>query len=322
MVVVGARWEASSATGVNGNQANNSASRAGAAYVFIRNGTTWSQQAYLKASNTGGDDEFGSAVAISGDTVVVGAQGEDSSAIGVNGNQANNSASFAGAAYVFSRSGTTWSQQAYLKASNTDLGDLFGYAVAISGDTAVVGALFEASSATGVNGNQANNSASHAGAAYVFGRSGSTWSQQAYLKASNTGADDGFGSAVAIFGSAVVVGASGEDSPATGVNGNQADNSASDAGAAYVFGPVLYLPSVIKNLTNLFVRNSTTGLVSYTVHDTPQGTITCSNIPAGATVLCGSFAPGTYTVNVSALCGTNSGQVTFPSGNVTREVRC
>src|SRR6185436_3414152 len=125
-VVVGAPAEGSNATGVNGNQSDNSATSSGAAYIFVRNGTNWSQQAYLKASNTGAGDAFGGSVAVSGDTVLVGAWGEDSDAIGVNGNQNNNNADRAGAAYVFVRSGTNWSQQAYLKASNTGAGDAFG----------------------------------------------------------------------------------------------------------------------------------------------------------------------------------------------------
>ena len=81
-------------------------------------------------------------MAVSGDTVVVGALGEDSNATGVNGNQTNNSATDSGAAYVFVRSGTNWTQQAYLKASNTGAGDGFGFwpSVAVSGDTVVVGA--------------------------------------------------------------------------------------------------------------------------------------------------------------------------------------
>jgi hypothetical protein len=234
-VVVGAAAESSSATGVNGNQADNSEQGAGAAYVFVRNGTTWTQQAYLKASNTAEGADFGFSVAISGDTVVVGAVGEASKATGINGDQTDESVPEAGAAYVFVRNGTTWSQQAYLKASNTDEGDEFGYAVAISGDTVVVGAVFETSKATGINGNQADNSAPDAGAAYVFVRNGATWSQQAYLKASNTDAMDQFGSSVAIFGGTIVVGAPFESSNATGLNGNQNDNSAVDAGAAYVF---------------------------------------------------------------------------------------
>ncbi len=234
-LVVAADDEDSNATGVNGNQSDNSAGGAGAAYVFTRNGTEWKQEAYIKASNAGAGDDFGFSMAISGDTLVVGADKEDSNATGINGNQSDNSAPVAGAAYVFTRTGTTWSQQAYLKASNTDTVDSFGWSVAISGDTLVVGAEGEDSNATGINGDQSNNSAAGAGAAYVFTRSGMTWSQQAYLKASNTGVNDGFGWSVAIFGDTLVVGALREDSNATGINGDQSDNSAGNAGAVYVF---------------------------------------------------------------------------------------
>lgn len=241
-VVVGAVFEDSSATGVNGNQGNNSATDSGAAYVFVREGTNWVQQAYLKASNTGANDHFGFSVAISGDTVVVGADKEDSNATGVDGNQGNNSAVNSGAVYVFVRSGTNWSQQAYLKASNTggpspgdSDGDNFGASVAISGDTIVVGAHEEDSNAAGVNGNQSDNSSHQAGAAYVFVRDGTQWSQQAYLKSSNSGPGDSFGWSVALLGDALVVGAPDEASHATGVNGNQGDNSVPEAGAAYLF---------------------------------------------------------------------------------------
>ena len=108
------------------------------------------QQAYVKASNPAAGDRFGCAVAVSGDTVVVGANAEDSSSPGVNGTP-NESASNSGAAYVFVRSGSTWSQQAYLKASNPGVDDLFGTSVAVSGDTVVVGARGEDSSTPGVN---------------------------------------------------------------------------------------------------------------------------------------------------------------------------
>ncbi len=197
------------------------------------------QQAYIKASNTEAGDLFGHSVAVSGDTMVIGALWEDSNATGVNGNQRDNSATNSGAAYVFVRRGTNWSQQAYLKASNTGAGDVFGSSVSVSGDMVVIGANREDSAATGVNGNQRDNSATNSGTAYVFVRSGTNWSQRAYLKASNTGADDAFGRSVAVSGDTVVVGAGGvfssEDSSATGVNGNQNDNSAKDSGAAYVF---------------------------------------------------------------------------------------
>lgn len=127
------------------------------------------QRAYIKASNTGASDLFGWSVAMSGDTLVVGAQGESSSATGVNGDGGNNSAAQSGAAYVFVRNGDSWVQQAYLKASNTEQFDDFGYSVAMSGDCIVVGAWGEASGATGVNGGQNSNSAGQSGAAYVFG---------------------------------------------------------------------------------------------------------------------------------------------------------
>ena len=234
-VVVSAYGEDSDATGVNGDQSDNSASTSGAVYVFVRSGTSWSQQAYLKASNTEAGDLFGHSVSVSGDTLVVGAPFESSDATGVNGGQSNNGASRSGAAYVFVRSGTTWSQQAYFKASNTEAGDFFGSSVTVSGDTVVIGAPLEASNATGVNGDQSNDGAPGSGASYVFVRSGTSWSQQAYVKASNTGSDDMFGISVSLSGETAVVGAHWEDSDATGVNGDQDDNGAPAAGAVYVF---------------------------------------------------------------------------------------
>ncbi len=240
-LAVGAFAEGSNATGINGNQNDNSAAGAGAVYVFTRGGGLWSQQAYVKASNTGANDSFGYSVALSadGNTLAVGARVEGSSATGINGNQNDNSFPTAGAVYVFTRSGGVWSQEAYIKASNTDASDFFGWSVALSADgaTLAVGAVGEASSATGINGNQNDNSLSFAGAAYLFTRGGGVWSQQAYVKASNTGASDAFGNSVALSadGNTLAVGARVEDSNATGINGNQNDNSASDAGAVYLF---------------------------------------------------------------------------------------
>jgi hypothetical protein len=234
-LAVAATGEDSNATGVNGDQADNYAENAGAVYVFRRSGSSWAQEAYLKASNTGAGDRFGHSVALSGDTLAVGATGEDSNATGVNGNQADNYAENAGVTYVFRRSGSTWAQEAYLKASNTGTSDDFGYAVALSGDTLVVGAPREASDATGVNGNQADTAAIDSGAVYVFRRSGSTWAQEAYVKASNTGFGDQFGVSVALDGDTLAVGAWHESSSATGVNGNQADDSAPKSGAVYLF---------------------------------------------------------------------------------------
>ena len=226
--VVGAPRESSSATGVNGDQSNNSVASAGAAYVFYYDGSGWVQQAYLKASDPNMYDFFGCSVAISGDTIVVGAMNEDSSATG---GIADNSTSNAGAAYVFTRSGSTWSPQGMLKASNADIDDQFGVSVAVWDNRIVVGANGESSNGS----SQSDNSATAAGAAYIFEGSGSTWNQVAYLKASNAEEQDWFGYSVAVYGDMALVGAIWEDSDANGLDGDQIDNSAWDAGAAYAF---------------------------------------------------------------------------------------
>jgi hypothetical protein len=89
-------------------------------------------------------------------------------------------------------------QQAYLKASNTDTGDWFGDSVSVSGDTVVVGAQWEDSCATGIDGDQTDNACDRAGAAYVFRRTNGVWAQEAYLKASNTDPNNGIASSIAI----------------------------------------------------------------------------------------------------------------------------
>ncbi|UXD89407.1 integrin [Thalassolituus hydrocarboniclasticus] len=240
-LAVGAFNEGSSATGVNGVQADNSTPYAGAVYVFQYSGAGWAQQAYIKASNTGAGDRFGRSLALSADgsTLAVGAFFESSSATGVDGDQADNSAYLAGAIYMFQRAGLSWTQQAYIKASNTGVKDQFGISLALSADgsTLAVSALAEASSATGVGGDETDDSLTYAGAVYVFLRADQAWAQQAYIKASNTGANDYFGSSVALSadGSTLAVGAQNEGSSAAGVGAGQEDNSASKAGAVYVF---------------------------------------------------------------------------------------
>jgi len=229
-IVVGS-LDDSAAAGVGADQSNNDAPISGAAYVFVGGGDTWTQQAYLKASNPSKDDRFGN-VAISGDTIVVGAWKEDSSGSGVDGEQ-NDRATDSGAAYVFTRMGTTWREEAYLKPLNTGAGDQFGYAVSISGDVIVVGANFESGAASGVNG-IISDGLSESGAAYVFVRRNSVWSQLAYLKATNPGAGDWFGTSVAISGRTIAVGAYREDSGTSGVD-NTPNELALDSGAAYVF---------------------------------------------------------------------------------------
>ncbi len=167
--------------------------------------------------------------------------------------------------YVFTRNGTRWQQQTYVKASNPGMGDEFGHVVVLSadGNTMAVSAYFEASKATGVNGNQDDRSIPQAGAVYVFTRRGTTWTQQAYIKASNTGEagvgdaygeGDQFGFSLALSddGNTIAVGAIGEDSKASGINGDQTDNSLTESGATYVFTRTWQLHGRSKGLHQVF----------------------------------------------------------------------
>jgi|GEM_PF-1722503 hypothetical protein len=197
---------------------------------------------YIKASNADSSDQFGSSVAVSGNTLVVGAPLEDSGATGVNGVQSSNSKGDSGAAYVFSRAAGVWTQQAYLKAFSSGVGvglppvfsdnnkDLFGASVAISGNTLVVGAPGDAASSF--------QSPVGNGAAYVFERGASGWMKQAYLKSAGPSTQKQsieFGRSVAISANTIVVGAPREKSQATSLNSSQKQTSAGPVGAAYVF---------------------------------------------------------------------------------------
>jgi hypothetical protein len=158
----------------------------GAAYVFVQSGGAWTQQAELAASDGAAGDLFGWSVAVSGGTAVVGAI-----------NHTVGSNTLQGAAYVFVQSGTTWSQQWELVNSDGAHGDSFGWSVAVSGSTALVGTIYHDS---------------EKGAAYVFAQGGSRWSQQAELTASDGAAGDEFGNSVALSGSTALVGAGSHDS--------------------------------------------------------------------------------------------------------------
>jgi hypothetical protein len=161
----------------------------GAAYVFVRNGTAWTMQQELSPSDGTAFMDFGRSVAIDGDTVVVGA---DEKAVGFNNNQ--------GAVYVFVRSGTVWTQQQKLTASDGTSGDKLGFSVALSGDTAVIGDL----------------PISLSGAAYVFVRSGTVWSQQQKLTPSDGALGGAFAFSVSVNGDTAVVGAYNKGQSAQG----------------------------------------------------------------------------------------------------------
>ncbi len=249
-MAIGAPYESSGARGIDGEQSDNSVFASGAVYVFTREGENWLQQAYVKASNPGAADLFGSSVVLSGDgnTLAVAAQFESSAATGVNGDENDDSIPQAGAVYVFTRTGDTWSQQAYIKAANTGRAGVRGSnsgtetssdtlsRLSADGDTLAVGAITEDSNSRAFNENQQDDSLDASGAVYVFTRSGETWSQQAYLKASNSEGGDLFGFAVALSadGTTLVASSYDEDGGTRLINGPD-NNLRGASGALFVF---------------------------------------------------------------------------------------
>ncbi|MET0091481.1 MAG: hypothetical protein ABW068_15940 [Candidatus Thiodiazotropha sp.] len=167
----------------------------GLVYIYMFNGVEWVGQGRVMASNADVDDYFGGAVSLSddGNILAVGANREDSSALGVNGDGTDNSAESSGAAYLFERQGSEWRQTAYLKASNAQQGDSFGARLVLSGDgrSLVVTAPGEDSLASGINGLQTDDRAeAPPGAAYRFLRDEAGWHQEAYIKAPHTRSGD------------------------------------------------------------------------------------------------------------------------------------
>lgn len=215
---------------------NDAALNAGAAYVF-REAGAWTFDAYVKASVVTQLSRFGAALALSDDGAVLaaGAPGESGNGVGLTGNPANVGVGASGAVFVFRR-GADWAQEAYVKSTNSQEADAFGSAVALSGDgaTLAAGAPGEDSDATGVDSPLTNERAADSGGVFVYVHS-TAWAFGATVKPSNTGAGDGFGSSVALGGSTLLVASPGEDSSATGVNGDGANDGAMESGAAYAF---------------------------------------------------------------------------------------
>jgi len=231
-VAIAAPWEDSGSTTINGNQFTLTNPESGAVYVFVRDPATnsWDQQAHIKASTSYAGLTFGWGVTLShdGNTLAVGVHADSTGA------------NLSGSVYVYSRAGTTWSEQAYLRASNLGQDDQFGLSLAISGDgnTLLVGAPYESSWATGVGTSQTDNNAPNSGAAYVFTRAAGNWTETAYLKSASTDKNsDAFGNTVAISadGNTLAVSAPGEDSDATGSNGDESNYADPDSGAVYMF---------------------------------------------------------------------------------------
>jgi len=277
--IVSAPWESEDADGAN------SLSSAGSAYIYKYNGSNWVKQQKIVASDRAVDDSFGISVSISGDYAIVGADREAEDANG------NNTLQYAGSAYIFVQSGETWTQQQKIVASDRASGMGFGCSVSISGDDAIIGAEDEGAGSAyvfvrdvsgwtqqqeivpsdrnlaiqdyfgcsvSISGNYAiigaevdekdalgdNTGMYAAGSAYVFLRSGSTWTEQQKIVASDRIADDYFGCSVAISGNYIIVGANQDREGGTG--------------AAYIYGNIEELPVELTSFTASILNNSVT----------------------------------------------------------------
>jgi hypothetical protein len=273
VLLAGAPGEDSQAVGVNGNATDNSCFTVqssvlyidlgcqvegasylanginnGAAYVFNRDDTGWKQTTYLKPSHTFIGTNFGSAVALSGngDLAVIGAKGDTSGKFDsegktlINSNTSNSLKTLSdevkkGRVYLFKQQNGSWAKAGELTASTPRVGFEFGQSVAVSkdGSTIAVSTYRDASTATGINGDEGNTDAKNAGAVYVFTQDGASWKQKSYVKASNTDSEDRFGQSVSLSedGTTMAVGAHRE----AGSGNDQSDNSKRASGAVYLY---------------------------------------------------------------------------------------
>ncbi len=245
----------------------------GSAYVFVRSGTTWTQQQKLTAVDGSAFDFFGFSVAISGDTAVIGTLQDVGSVFQQ------------GSAYVFVRSGNTWTQQQKLLANDGAFGDSFGNSVAILGDTALIGSAGDTS-----------GSNTHQGSAYVFNRSGTVWTQQQKMTATDGAAEDSFGASVALTGDVSIIGSLGDT---IGSNPSQ--------GSAYVFSPSLTVSGRVTTPAGLNLRNAAVTMTDslgarQTVATSSFGVYSFPNVRPGETYIIGvsskryRFAPQTFLI--------------------------
>jgi len=214
----------------------------GAVYVFTKSGPTWTQTQKLVASDGAANDMFGFSIDMDGSTLVVGAWQDD------------DGGADSGAVYVFTNSGGTWTEAQKLVASDADAGDKFGNQVSISGNNILVGAVFD------------EDGGIDRGSAYIFSKSGSTWSQTAKLKASDAEDGEKFGNAVAIDGESALIGADHDDDGGT------------MAGAAYVFGPSPASPLSADSVSGTQTHPLDVGLVSHWKMDEGTGTVVNDSI--------------------------------------------
>ncbi|MEZ4445154.1 MAG: hypothetical protein R3B72_39135 [Polyangiaceae bacterium] len=208
---------------------------AGIVHLFEAGGGGWARKQSLEPPHLTAGDGFGSAVALDGSRLVVGAPGEDSAAVGVDGDPMGDGRADSGAAYLFEATSGDFELRSYLKASNPGISDKFGRAVALHGDDVMVGAFAEGSFDAGVGGDGEDDSGFEVGAAYAFRLGASGWQALAFLKAHNPDSGDWFGRSVAVHDGRFVAGGPQESSAEVGLAAAGDDDDAPDAGAVYLF---------------------------------------------------------------------------------------
>ena len=267
---------------VGASRGDTDVANSGTAHVFTRTGNVWAELPKLSAMMHTANAEFGSAVAISGDWIVVGAQEEDiavsrsggaymfqrsgaswvarqrltppkpiedgtfgvglalrGDVLAVSAPRWEFAASLIkhspGEVYIFERAQDQWAQTAVVRAAKPAPSDYFGVSVSLTDTALLVGANGEGSGGRGVGVDPQSGSAAYSGAAYLFARVGKDWTPSAFFKASNSESNDGFGYSVALSGDTAFASAVYERSNATGVDGDQTNNSVMNAGAVYAF---------------------------------------------------------------------------------------
>ncbi|CAN5240694.1 hypothetical protein BH09MYX1_BH09MYX1_31050 [soil metagenome] len=230
-IAVGDPWDDSPSNVSNTGESSKGASNAGSVHVFHYDGASWTREAYLKGSHVLGNHQFGWAIALRQSSLFIGARNDSGD---VNG--ADDSFNyFCGAAYVFTRSGSTWTQAQYLKPSNVGAVNYFGTAVAFDGTTLAIGAPSESSANVGVGGSP-SGSLLQSGAIYLFQLVAGKYQQTVFVKPSNPHLHGGFGSSVALADGFMFVGAAGDRSVGVGVDST--DPKVDDkiaSGSAYLF---------------------------------------------------------------------------------------
>ncbi len=264
-LAVSSPYEASVAEGINGDATDNSTRLAGAVYLFDYTDSAsegyWSQSAYIKPSTNSVQESpcfdplppgiectpitasrfgFGIAFANNGNTLAVGAPGDNSSVPGINVDEFDLQATSSGAVYILNYVDNAWLHSDYIKASNPEIDDEFGYSLTLdaSGTQLAVGAPYEDSNGTGLDSDtQSDNSREDSGAVYAFTRVNGSWSQTNYIKPTFNSSDDFFGWDLALSGDGqlLAIGNPKDASSAVGIGSNADDNSESSAGAVYVY---------------------------------------------------------------------------------------